>query len=66
MTELLINILKNLSTANSVVSGIGTLTGGAGTITSILANSKNAEVGPGTLFSGKIVNAFQIRLKLND
>ncbi len=35
-----INILKNLSTANSVVSGIGTLTGGAGTITSILANSK--------------------------
>ncbi|MBR1544929.1 MAG: hypothetical protein IJ638_03235, partial [Alphaproteobacteria bacterium] len=35
-----IKSLKNLATANAVVSGIGTATAGAGTITSAMANSK--------------------------
>ena len=35
-----IETLKNLATANTIVSSIGTATAGAGTITSALANSK--------------------------
>ncbi len=33
-----IKSLKNLATANSIVSGIGTMTAGAGTVTSFMAN----------------------------
>ncbi len=35
-----IKSLKSLATANAVVSGIGTATAGAGTVTSVMANSK--------------------------
>ncbi len=35
-----IKLLKNLATANAVVSGIGTVTAGVGSITSAMANSK--------------------------
>lgn len=40
-----IKSLKSLATANAVVSGIGTATAGAGTITSAMANSKKVRAG---------------------
>ena len=40
-----IKSLKTLATANAVVSGIGTATAGAGTITSAMANSKKVRDG---------------------
>lgn len=58
-----VNGNEQLLSVNYNTQGRKVFYSGAG---GILANSKNAEVGPGTLFSGKIVNAFQIRLKLND
>lgn len=58
-----VNGNEQLLSVNYNTQGRKVFYSGAG---GILANSKNAEVGPGTLFSGKIVNTFQIRLKLND
>ena len=40
-----IKSLKSLATANTIVSGIGTATAGAGTITSAMANSKKVRAG---------------------
>jgi len=40
-----IKSLKTLATANVVVSGIGTATAGAGTVTSVMANSKKVRDG---------------------
>ncbi len=40
-----IKSLKSLATANAIVSGIGTATAGAGTITSAMANSKKVRDG---------------------
>ena len=40
-----IKSLKTLATANTIVSGIGTATAGAGTITSAMANSKKVRAG---------------------
>lgn len=58
-----INGNEQLLSVNYNTQGKKVFYSGAG---GILANSKNAEVGPGTLFSGTIVNAFQIRLKSNN
>lgn len=55
-----VNGNEQLLSVNYNTQGKKVFYSGAG---GILANSKNAEVGPGTLFSGKIVNAFQIRLE---